>query len=175
MGFDFLNLLLAAIPPRQLKYHGAMYMHRFHDVRHVILNTGLLERDLEIDILAETVTSYAKQYGPRLDQRLWDRMIRNFSVVCERIGEQDMEEGLELKEKIGQCVEWFEQDLATTLGQPRKNARDRRNVEDRRNADRRHHTDKHYDGPDRRTTARRKHPDRRNREAQRRGGASLLI
>lgn len=150
-------------------------MHRFHDVRHVILNTGLLERDLEIDILAETVTSYAKQYGPRLDQKLWDQMIRNFGVICERIGELSVEEDLELKDKIDQCVEWVEQDLAANLGKPRKNPRDRREKEDRREADRRSHSGKHYEGKERRTSARRLQPDRRSLDDQRRHGSNVMI
>jgi hypothetical protein len=149
-------------------------MHRFHDVRYVITRTGFLRRDLEVDILAETISSFANRYGPRLDAETWDKMIRNFETVCEVIDERALTEELSLQERIERCVEWFEDSLKSTLGEPRKKTSDRRRTPERRWSDRRVHHVAEYDGPERRRADRRNTGERRASEDRRSETSDLL-
>jgi len=143
-------------------------MERFVDVKHVLVAAGFLSSDLEIDILAETVTSLANQYGPRLTQAEWRSVLRNLSVVCEVINDQQRSEEFDVGEKINRTIEWLESDLTSSLGPARQKYRDRRGVEERRDkADRRRSDGLHYNDEERRRTDRRHATDRRDRPERR--------
>lgn len=148
-------------------------MQRFVEVKRILKSKRFFERDVEIDVLAETISSYAWQYGPRLSQDAWESMLKNFPVVLEVIDDQQKREEFGSPEKILRCVEWFERDLHASLGPPRQRVNDRRQRFERRNADRRHHDGTYFDGPERRLGSRRMKDDRRV-ESGRRDRSEML-
>jgi hypothetical protein len=148
-------------------------MQRFVEVKRILKSKRFFQRDVEVDVLAETISSYAWQYGPRLDREIWDAILKNLPVVLDVINDQQAREEFGSPEKILRCVEWFESDLHSELGPPRQKVSERRNRSERRNADRRHHDGTYKDGTERRLGLRRKQDDRRN-QSNRRDRSELL-
>ncbi|MFH0881628.1 MAG: hypothetical protein V2A56_01455 [bacterium] len=142
-------------------------MQRFVEVKRILKSKRFFQRDVEIDVLAETISSYAWQYGPRLNQEIWAAMLKNLSVVLDVINDQQAREEFSSPEKILRCVEWFETDLHSSLGTPRQRVSDRRRDSERRRADRRYHDGTYKDGRERRLSLRRKQDDRRDRASRR--------
>ncbi len=142
-------------------------MERFVEVKRILKSRRFFERDIETDVLAETISSYAWQYGPRLSPEIWKSMLESLSVVLEVINDQQAREEFGTPEKILRCVEWFEADLQATLGPPRNRVSDRRDRKERRGGDRRSHSGNYFEGEDRRLGLRRKREDRRDAASRR--------
>jgi hypothetical protein len=97
-----------------------------------LINTEYLSDKGHVSELSAKLHEISMQYGERMTDWTQAHLLRNLRAICRVLLDHAEEKGYSAEERMHHCVQWYSNDLRSTLGPPRGEKEDRRSSDDRR-------------------------------------------